>query len=106
MIIICQLITGTINYGLIKESNKMCMKAGKEGNYTTLELAFDACNQSKACKSVYDNKCDSKGPFALCNGFGNISISMTHNSCIYRKMIGKILKKSGFVIFKFHENNV
>ena len=72
--------------GFIKETNKYCKKDGKEGNYTTLVLAINACKESSNCGSVYDYKCDGEDPFRKCNGADNILSGGDKGSCIYRKI--------------------
>ena len=75
---------GTEYNGFIKKPNTYCKDEGKEGVYTTLELAITACKESETCQSIYDYKCDGKN-FKKCNEVENIKRKETSDSCIYRK---------------------
>ena len=78
---------GSASYA--KQANKHCSKNTTGSTFTSLSAAKDACTSSKICSGVYDNGCDGKNSFKMCQtGIVYGPSSSKFSSCVYRKSNG------------------
>ena len=67
-----------------KETDKWCRKGSVFDKKSTFAEAVKACIENTDCLLFYDQKCDNKHSFKLCNSLDAIKPSKS-GSCIYKK---------------------
>ena len=82
---------------LERTRTKFCKELGKSTSHGNLGLAIKECQKKDKCVGIYDQDCDGKGEFELCEDVRKISNGVMLGSCIYTKDPGKS-KESNFTI--------
>ena len=74
---------------LERTRTKFCSELGETSSNGNLGLAIKECQRNDKCVGIYDQDCDGKGKFELCEVTKNISNGVMLGSCIYTKDPGK-----------------
>ena len=80
--------------GFKTSRTSFCNRVGTKKSHAKLDLALNDCQRIDECVGIYDENCDGKGEFEVCEDERKISNGLILGSCIYSKGTGKSTQKN------------